>query len=226
MKWTHILKLVKEKTLGAGFDLVQPFEVHWYNKNVDKKYHLPTYNRKNTFGILIGNSRYLWPHFRQEISQNTKLKKSSHPLDQYTRQTILKILEEIEIPWSVFWAELHAPFKIAFQKLASISSLADLSPSHLNVHPKYGPWIAFRSAIVFNVPGPHKKSKSINLCKPCPKPCMKPFQKALRSNNWKDWLKVRQACPIGQEFQYSKSQTLYHYTKTRRSLSLPSTKTA
>ncbi len=217
MNWRQILKLIKKEAFKSGFDLAQPFQVQWYNKRVKKEFQLPNYNRTNTLGILIGNSRHLWPHFLKEIHKNKDLRKTLHPLDQYTRQNILKILEKMEIPWSVFWAELHASQKIAFQKLALISGLADLSPSHLNVHPQYGPWIAFRSAIVFDSAGPQKKPQPVNLCKPCTEPCMKPFQEALNSkrNSWKKWLKVREACPFGEKFKYSHDQILYHYAKKR-----------
>ncbi|MGH8586497.1 MAG: hypothetical protein ACREWE_10055 [Gammaproteobacteria bacterium] len=46
------------------------------------------------------------------------------------------------------WA--RPPRRVAMQRLAHLSGLAYLSPSHLNVHATYGPWIALRAAVVID----------------------------------------------------------------------------
>ena len=204
-----------KRSLSKGFDIVHPFKVGAYNAVVRHDYQLPHYNHKNTFGIIIGNSKYLWPFFIKELKQNLTLLTHANPLDQYVREAVLTFLDEIEISWQVFWAEVNAPKRIALQKLAKVSGLADLSPSHLNVHREFGPWIAFRAVIVFDTEASDDKAPIINLCEPCSKPCLKPFKIALQKDTWENWLKVRTSCPVGKEYRYSEDQIRYHYTKDK-----------
>ncbi len=215
MKWELIHKKISAEATFKGFDLVHPFKVQSYNEEVQSQHQLPYYEDKNTLGIVVAHSRYLWPFFIKELKQNKNLMSIPHPLDHYVRQSVLSLLEEIEISWQVFWAEVNAPKRIAFQKLAKVSGLADLSPSHLSVHPQFGPWIAFRAVIVFDAEGPEVRVPEINLCEPCAKPCLEPFNRALQKDSWENWLKVRTSCPVGQKFQYSEDQIRYHYTKDK-----------
>ena len=210
-----IYEQITHGALAKGFDLIQVFQVESYNEIVESEYQLPTYNHKNTLGIIIGNSSYLWSFFTKELKQNKTLLTHPNPLDQYVRQAVLTVLEEIEISWQVFWAEVNAPKRIALQKLAKICGLADLSPSRLSVHSQYGPWIAFRAVIVFDAEGPQKKAPIVNICESCSKPCLEPFKTALEKNIWENWLKVRVSCPVGREHQYSEDQIRYHYVKDK-----------
>ena len=215
-----IYKKIAADALVRGLDLAHPFQVQSYNEIVDPPHQLPYYNQKNTLGIIIGNSKYLWPFFIKELKQNKTLLSHPHPLDHYVQQSVLSFLDEIEISWQVFWAELNAPKKIALQRLAKVSGLADLSPSHLNVHQEFGPWIAFRAVIVFDVDRGDVKTPVINLCEPCAKPCLEPFKTALKKDLWENWLKVRTSCPVGKKYQYSEGQTKYHYTKDKTILNV------
>jgi len=46
-----------------GFDLIQPFAVGWYNDAVDESLRLPDFGDSGRLGLLVGNSRALWPVF-------------------------------------------------------------------------------------------------------------------------------------------------------------------
>jgi hypothetical protein len=49
---------------------------------------LPTFNRSNTLGILIGNTKHFWPPFISQYKANKKLQDSPHPIDVYTKEII------------------------------------------------------------------------------------------------------------------------------------------
>lgn len=38
---------------------------------------------------------------------------------------------------------------------------------------------------------------------------------ALGAEDWRRWLAVRDACPVGRAHRYSDAQIAYHYTKDR-----------
>src|SRR5262245_65502167 len=61
--WAEIAEDVRTRCAPAGLDLVQPFQVGWYNAVVDDAYRLPDFGRRAALGLLIGNTRALWPRF-------------------------------------------------------------------------------------------------------------------------------------------------------------------
>jgi hypothetical protein len=53
----------------------------------------------------------------------------------------------------------------------------------------------------------------------CDAPCHDALARALATpNDWRAWLAVRDACPIGRDYRYDDDQLRYHYTKDRAAL--------
>jgi methylmalonic aciduria homocystinuria type C protein len=52
-----------------------------------------------------------------------------------------------------------------------------------------------------------------NPCDACPRACGPALERALAGDDWRLWLAVRDACPLGAEHRYSEEQVRYHYTK-------------
>ncbi|CAN0351537.1 unnamed protein product [Phaeothamnion confervicola] len=57
--------------------------------------------------------------------------------------------------------QVHYPYEmapgrlVAVQRMAVVAGLCFLDPgTHLCVHPVYGPWLAFRAVLLFDVQGP------------------------------------------------------------------------
>jgi methylmalonic aciduria homocystinuria type C protein len=114
---------------------------------------------------------------------------------------------------------------VAIQRLADEAGLAWLSPSHLCVHPTFGPWIALRAAIVIDVPAPPTTGAMAPLCD-CDAHCLPKLQAALEAGeatsadvtqHWQHWVAMRDACPVGREHRYSDEQIAYHYIGRRPS---------
>lgn len=58
------------------------------------------------------------------------------------------------LQWRCYWSHVVDKGEtVAIQRMAEIANVAALCPtSHLSLHPQYGPWIAWRAAVVFNIP--------------------------------------------------------------------------
>jgi methylmalonic aciduria homocystinuria type C protein len=214
----------------CGLDLSAPFPVHVYNRSVPEEYLLPDFGRHRAVGIVLGNSRALWPRFLAALKENEQLREAEHPLNEYVTSAVGGLLQALPVSHEVRWAHSSNPGPVAMQRAAMISGLAHTSPSYLSIHPKHGPWIGLRAVIVLDAdwegsdPAP-----APDPCTPCPKPCLPALEHAVAasrdspagkkvSSRWRLWLAVRDACPEGRSSRYSEEQCEYHYRPDRNVL--------
>ena len=114
----------------------------------------------------------------------------------------------------------HVPATVAIQRAAVVAGLAWLAPSHLCVHPAYGPWIALRALVILDEPAPPSPPRVPAPCD-CAVGCGPALERALAAGEprstqelrerWRLWLAVRDACPVGREHRYSQEQIEFHY---------------
>jgi hypothetical protein len=207
---------------ALGFDLVQPFAVGWYNDAVDIEYRLAA--APDRLGLLIGNTRALWEPFLAAWRAEAVLRADPNPVDCYTASRIGALVAELRLDGELRFAHEPPPRRLAVQRLADVSGLAPLSPVGLNIHPRFGPWIGLRAALVLDRRGPSGPPPAV--ANPCPDyaaTCVAAFERACAADGalpdtWRLWLAVRDACPIGRAYRYSEAQIRYHYTKDRGAL--------
>jgi cyanocobalamin reductase (cyanide-eliminating) / alkylcobalamin dealkylase len=221
-RFTAILKT-------AGFDLVRPFSLEWLGQAAIA---LPPadFGRRNAMGVVIGNTRALWPCFVEALRNEDSLRHAEHPLDAYVMRSIRDAARQIPVETKILWAHDMEPEPIPVQRMAEVAGLAKVSPSHLSIHPRFGPWIALRAVLVLDAEGPAGPAPSVpDHCSPCERPCMSALRRALEASNtnerdvqrdatvirgaWRAWLEVRAVCPIGAEHRYGQAQAEYHYAK-------------
>lgn len=154
---------------------------------------------RERLGILIANTRALWPHVRAARLAN--------PVDDYVEQTI-----ERGFPGArVYYSHRHYDGAfLPFQKLAVAVGLGALSDGGLVIHPVYGPWIALRAVIVLDG-DPVTRAPIAKPCV-CTEACGIALRRALDGGDWRAWLAVRDSCTL-REHRYSDEQVRYHYTK-------------
>ena len=179
----------------AGFDLAHAFDTAL----------VPQIAGRERLGILIGNTRALWPHF---VAALPELAHEEHPLEHYTERAIDTAFAGARIYYA------HRKYDgafIPFQRVAVATGFGALAPSRLIVHPHYGPWFALRAIVVVDGTPPERA--------PIPQPCRcddrctialdaalaNPFE-------WRAWLAVRDACSLREE-RYSDEQIHFHYTR-------------
>ena len=214
-----------------GLDLVAPFSVSAFNSAASVEERLPDLARQDALAILVGNTRRLWPVFRAALAEDPSRREVAHPLDRYVTESVTDAASTTGVHHELRWAHTMLPHPIPIQRMAQQIGLAALSPSHLSVHPTFGPWIALRAVAVFDVavPAPAERP-SIEPCVSCAKPCVAALEKALGAagprpldeihigSDWERWLAVRDACPVGISHRYSDDQIAYHYTKSAKLL--------
>lgn len=189
--------------------------------------HLPEFERSNTLGVLIGNSRVLWGELLQSLAADPTLLERDHPLDTYVTQELQKITGALETTTELRFSYEEGDRIVAMQAISELSGLAPLRTGMLNIHPIYGPWIALRAVVICDL-----NAEGVELEEPPTLPtgwedaCGLAFKEACSAAgdtlspgeikaNWRRWLKVRDACPIGREYRYCERQILYHYTQDR-----------
>ena len=161
-------------------------------------------------GVIVGNTRALWPVFLAARRADPELTASRDPLDAYTEREIAAAAPGA----TCFYA--HRRYDgafLPFQRLATVAGLAALAPTRLLIHPVYGPWFGLR-AVVITAGEPVARSAAFAPCT-CDAACHDAFARACAADGWQAWLAVRDACPIGRAYRYSDDQIRYHYTKDR-----------
>jgi cyanocobalamin reductase (cyanide-eliminating) / alkylcobalamin dealkylase len=221
--WQEAVERVTAGSQTAGLDLVHPFAVGWFNERVSEAERLDDFNSPGSLGILIGNSRELWPPFTRRLETHPELGRTAHPLDRHVEQTAASLLAELEpIRARAYFAHVTRPRAVPMQRLAEAVGFAGLGPVQLSIHPRIGPWFALRAVLVVDILGPQGGPPALERpCQGCSQPCVAPFQRALASaaeltarsvaEHAEKWIAVRDACPIGRDFRYGEDQLAYHY---------------
>jgi methylmalonic aciduria homocystinuria type C protein len=223
-----VLERLAKLCRPAGFDLVWPARVGWYNRVIAAEYRLPDLGDPGSLAVIIGNTRALWPMFCQAVAADAELAGHAHPLDCHTERVIGAAVSASarSLPRELRFAHEPPPRRVAMQQLAHQAGLAYLAPSHLSVHPVHGPWFALRAVAVFALPGPEIQPAPARPCD-CEAHCLPHVAAALAHAGaagtdeagmrarWRAWLAVRDACPAGRGHRYGEAQIRYHYAKDR-----------
>lgn len=178
----------------AGYDLVHELD-------------LATTGLATGRGLLIANTRALWPVFLAARRADPVLRASADPLDLYTAQTIARAFPGADV-W--FAHRPYAGSYLPFQRIAVAAGLGALAPTQLVIHPVYGPWFGLRAIVA--LPGDPVVSPALPAYR-CTGGCEALLTIALQREDWRAWLAVRDACCVGREHRYDENQLAYHYTK-------------
>ena len=218
------LIVLKNSLKLYGFDLCHIFPISaipnsilWFLNNNKKK---PIYNT----GIIIGNSKYLWPIFIQNYKISDFLKNVPDPLDMYSKQSINSSLNCVGLKNQSMRYFVHEKLScgnfIPIQKLSNYSNqtLFD-DKTHLSIHPIYGPWIGFRCAVFFNNPDTVETPLALNFKTeyiPEITTHLNNLQKGVDvAEKTLAFINVRQSIINGQDYRYSQDQINYHYFKDK-----------
>lgn len=223
-----IVKAIADRCAAAGLDLHATCAAEDYDREVPAAYRLPPVGRPRALVILVGNTRALWPCVRDAVRAGVR-----DPIDRHVEATVRAAVDDARAAhapgtaYALRFAPEPPPRRIAMQRLAAVCGLAWLSPSHLSVHPTYGPWIGLRAAIVLDVDGPPPRAPLPPTCD-CAHACLPRLDEALAAGvpgsaaelrpRWRLWLAMRDACPVGRAHRYDDDQLRYHYTGDRGAL--------
>jgi methylmalonic aciduria homocystinuria type C protein len=223
-----IVDAIADGCAAAGFDLCAATTAADYHARVPADVHVEAFGRARALLIVVGNTRALWPRFAAALA-DPDLAAAADPLDVYAARSIGAVVARVlaGTRHEIYYAPEPPPRRVALQRLADVAGLAALAPSHLCVHPTFGPWIALRAAIAVDVEGPAPAPATPRACD-CATGCGAALTRALDAGpprdgaelreRWRLWLAVRDACPAGRAHRYGDDQIAYHYTGERRYL--------
>jgi methylmalonic aciduria homocystinuria type C protein len=188
----------------AGFDVAHAFDAHALAA-------VPGWERLADgprTGILVGNTRTLWPRFTAAVAADAALAADPNKLERYTERTLGGAFPGALIYYS---HRRYGRGFLPFQKLAVALGVGAIAPIGLVVHPEYGPWFALRAVVLVDREPPAAVAAPIALPCTCGAACGEALDRAQREMTWQAWLGVRDACSL-RACRYSDEQIRYHYT--------------
>lgn len=206
---------------AQGMDLVSCFSLPAAREQLGEAVALlPDFGRAAPAALVLGNTRAAWPRFLGALDRNLALRRQTDPFDTWVEAAITAFVRALDRP--AFVAFAHDPTRrLPIQRLAELAGLAQLGPAHLSVHPTHGPWISLRAVVVLDEDAPAVESASPRPCAGCDSPCVEALERAMSAgvptsqeevaSRWRDWVAVREACPVGRDARFVSEQVEYHY---------------
>jgi hypothetical protein len=189
----------------GGFDIVHPFDP----AAVAHAPGLAALAAGPRLGLLVGNTRALWPIFTAALAADRALAADPDPLDRYTERAIGAALAA---PATVFFGHLrYAGAFLPLQHLAAATGLGALAANHLVIHPTFGPWFALRAAILLDGDPPPLTAPIAQPCQ-CTAACATALAAAQAEMTLPAWLAVRDACSM-RTHRYADDQIAFHYNR-------------
>lgn len=199
------MNVVPAGLLAAGFDLSQEFDARAAAREPGWECLAAGADRGLAVGVMIGNTRALWPPFAEAL-RGPALAGQADPLDRYTVAAIAAAFPGAP---SYFTHQRYDGAFLPFSRLADAIGLAALAPSHLVIHPVYGPWISLRAVVL--LPGAPPIHARIPRPCICDRACTAALERAHACPaDGHAWLAVREACSL-QAHRFSDAQIAFHY---------------
>jgi hypothetical protein len=221
---------------SSGLNLIGCVSLTQYAQNIKSKLEFKDFWSPAKSILIVGNGGpAFWYAYRDFCRQNPVFEKeNSHPLDTFTRQVIeqaAKVFDQERLSYHLFYPFYTEPVWFPFITLAKLAGLGTPSPLGMLVHPRYGPWIAFRVGVLLSIDLP---GKTLGLdgkpCKGCPRYCLQgcaggaadlskdriDLERCIsfreRELPCRATCHARLACPVGEEYRYPEGEIRYHYT--------------
>ncbi|MEP3277892.1 MAG: hypothetical protein ABJN26_17700 [Stappiaceae bacterium] len=217
------MEKLAETLLDSGLLLLAGFHPDPGDKLPDAVPGMPT---RTVF--LVGNAgSVMWPVFCKEWQAF----ESSDPLDHWTEQVMGEIATGFRM--GVVYPFKGPPY-YPFQNWALRAGGVSKSPLGVLVHPLYGPWFAYRGALL----SPNRINLSVEAtekgpCDTCEdKPCLnacpagavslergydvpacRAYLKREPASHCQERCNARLACPFGKPFRYTSDHARFHMEK-------------
>ncbi len=226
-------KKLLESLSQYGLDLLWRFDLKAYNAfaELNPRLHpLEDFGHAHPRTYLLGNTRALWQPFANAYVDSAEIQKHADPLEHYIELSVNEVLEELDVRGAAFFGHESGDRLVSLTEAGRLTGEMSLGPAHLCVHSSLGSWFGLRAIIVLDIPSDEFAPRDPNLCDGCDAPCVTALEQARTGttpptagdvvSNWREWVKVRTVCPLGEGSEYGPQQLEYHYTR-RKSLIYP-----
>jgi epoxyqueuosine reductase len=152
----------------------------------------------------------------------------SDPLDDYTRRVVPAALQRAlpaQMPFAIRFPFATDRPPLPIQQLGRAAGLPAPGPLGLQIHPRYGPWWAYRAFAVIAVALPEEDAVA-SPCHGCPRPCVAACpggavqiggfavgsctSRRLADQRCQHSCAARLSCPVGAEVRYPAEQLAFH----------------
>lgn len=238
-----ILEAIRAAAAPHGLNLVAAIPAARYDRAVKAAARVSQTDPRAASIVVIGNGGgEFWQAFRAHGTANPGWRDREHPLDDFTRELIEGAVAPRVRAQGVRCRTVY-PFMQAapgpnFMELGKLAGLGGPSILGVLVHPVYGPWIAFRAALLLGValdaPGPALgfdpcPGCAVRSCMPaCPAAAVGfpggwdiPRCLAHRVEAEADCAPqchARVSCVLGPEHRYPADELAYHQMRALRSM--------
>ncbi len=151
MDWVDF---ISEKARPYGLNLIAALPSERYDSAVPAAYRASVISPTCRSIVVIGNGgRSFWQAFKAHTAKNEGWLSRQHPLDDFTREVIERaVVEPIHRHGRL--CNVVYPFSngptLNFMQLAVLAGLASPSIIGVVINPAFGPWIAFRAALLMD----------------------------------------------------------------------------
>lgn len=231
----ELIARVEPVLKAAGFDLLAPLEVGWYNGEehiapLPECHKLP--GPAGALCLLVANTGALWAPFVRWTADRlakepTWLDGPQDALDQYTAEVVQKAVSASGVAGSEVVYAFETLEKegrsVSVTTAAHVAGLAHYhQESQRSVHAQFGPWIAYRALIVFpsllsclgeqpTAPPDPCSSTEWRRVIELQNVCFAQWEEADEPTNWKRLIEIVEAFELGKEHTYIAEQVQFHY---------------
>jgi hypothetical protein len=149
-----LFQLIRAKAQPFGLNLTAAIASQCYDAAAAPAYRAGALFPRCRSIVLLGNGGAdFWHRFKAHTAANPGWWTRDDPLDDFTRQVveqeIVKPIQRLEIGCTAVYP-FGSAATLNFMQLARLAGLAGPSIIGVVVHPVFGPWIAFRAALLLD----------------------------------------------------------------------------
>jgi len=147
------LEIIRRAAAPHGLNLVAATSVARYDAAVKEVSRAGGIDPSARSIVIIGNGGgALWLALQRHAERNPGWFERDNPLDDFTREVIERdvaaAVRETGLRCTIIYPFMSSGPTLNFIELAKIAGIAGPSILGVAVHPVYGPWIAFRAALL------------------------------------------------------------------------------
>jgi hypothetical protein len=150
-----ILQTVREAAAPHGLNLIAATPVERYDRAVAEISRAAPIDPHARSIVVLGNGGgALWHALKAHAAKNPGWWDRENPLDDFTREVVERDVSaaarSFGLRVSVAYPFMNGAHTLNFIELGKVAGIAGPSILGVTVHPVYGPWIAFRAALLID----------------------------------------------------------------------------
>ena len=235
-----LVESIRAAAAPLGLNLVGTVAVARYDSAVTDPYRAAALAPEARSIIAIGNGGgALWESLKAHADRNPGWWQRENPLDDYTRVVVEReVAPHAGASCRIVYPFMSGSATLNFMELGKLAGLAGPSILGVAVHPRFGPWIAFRAALligeVLDEPG---EASGFDPCPSCvPRSCIPacPVGAVSIAAGWDipkclthrievepdcaSRCHARVGCVLGPEHRYPDDELAYHQMRALRAM--------